>query len=218
MIYRIKPALAIIDMQNGFMAPGGSYDKLGYDIKRYRDIIQPLKGMYRSVKSMRIPVFFSQALREKSGIDMLNKSHKILPTKRRERISNLPLCVRGTWDSEFIDELKPKENDLVVQKRRDSIFQDTAFELWLRSLDVDTILFSGIDTVVCVESSLRDAFNKGWDVILLSDLTASLSDEAYRTTVNEVRDNFGLVIDSNNLLRNLKRIDNRHFSIDLEAE
>jgi ureidoacrylate peracid hydrolase len=216
MHYRIKPALTIIDMQNGFMARGGSYDKLGYDISKYQKIIPVIQVVYRTAKLIEIPVFFSQALREKSGIDMLIRSHKILPAKRRERISKLPLCVRGTWDSEFIDEIKPQDDDLVVQKRRDSIFQDTAYELWLRSLGVNTIIFTGIDTSICVESSLRDAFNRGWDVILASDATASLNDEAYRTTLLEIKDNFGLIVDSNTLINNLKRVGNKLFTLDIE--
>jgi len=215
MKYKIKPALTIIDMQNGFAARGGSFDKLGYDINKYRSTVPAIKKIYQRTKELNIPVFFSQALREKSGIDMLDKSHKILPLKRRERIRKLPICVRGTWDSELISDLKSQEDDHIVQKRRDSIFQDTEFELWLRALGIDTIMFSGIDTSICVESSLRDAFNRGWDVILISDATASLSDEAYKTTLTEVMENFGLVMDSDELFNNLKKIGNKLFSLDV---
>jgi len=216
MRYEIKPALVIVDMQNGFVAKGGSFDKLGYAIEKYQAIIPVIRELYHRVKALKIPVFFSQALRERSGIDMLDKSHKILPLKRCERIRRLPICVRGTWDSDFIDELKPLDNDLIVHKRRDSIFQHTEFELWLRALGIDTIVFSGVDTSICVESSLRDAFNRGWDVILISDATASLSDEAYKTTLSEIRDNFGLVIDSNELLNKLERTKGNLFSLDIK--
>jgi len=141
-----------------------------------------------------LPVFFSKALREKSGIDLLDRVHQILPPKRLERIKKVPIAVRGTWDAEIIDELKPGEEDLVVDKRRDSIFQDTEFEMWLKSLRIDTLVFTGVDTSICVESSLRDAFNRGYDIILLSDATASLNEEFYRVTLEEVREAFGLVM------------------------
>ncbi len=216
MAYKIRPALTITDIQNGFVATGGSFDKLGFDISRYQKVVPVIQDVYHKAKSLKIPVFFSQALREKSGIDMLDRSHKILPSKRRERIRKLPLCVRGTWDSEFIDALQPQGDDLVVQKRRDSIFQDTEFELWLRSLGIDTIIFTGIDTSICVESSLRDAFNRGWDVILLHDATASLRDDFYTTTVAETRENFGLALNSQDLFNNLKRIGNNQFLLSME--
>jgi ureidoacrylate peracid hydrolase len=216
MAYKIRPALTITDVQNGFMATGGSFDKFGFDISKYQKVIPVIQDVYHKAKSLKIPVFFSQALREKSGIDMLDRSHKILPSKRRERIRKLPLCIRGTWDSEFIDALKPQDDDLVVQKRRDSIFQDTEFELWLRSLNIDTIVFTGIDTSICVESSLRDAFNRGWDVILLSDATASLHDDFYNTTIAETGENFGLVANSQDFFNNLESIGDNQFLLDME--
>jgi ureidoacrylate peracid hydrolase len=207
----IKPALTIIDMQNGFMADGGSFHQLGLATSKYKRIIPAIRDVYYKAKLLEIPVFFSQAIREKSGIDMLDKYHKILPERRRERIQKVPLCVRGTWDGDFIAELKPAEDDLIVQKRRDSIFQDTEYELWLRSLHIDTIIFAGIDTSICVESSLRDAFNRGWDVILIADATASLNQEYYKTTISEVTENFGLVMSSAKLFASLKAIAKKKF-------
>jgi len=211
MVYKITPALIIIDMQNGFVAPGGSFDKLGYDISKYQRVVPAIQGLYQKAKSLNIPVFFSQALREQSGIDMLERLHQILPDKRRERVEKLPLCVRGTWDSEIIDALKPGDGDHIVHKRRDSVFQDTEFALWLRSMRIDTIIFSGVDISICVESSLRDAFNRGWDVILISDASASLNDTFHETTIAEISENFGLVMKSDELFRNLEPLSNGQF-------
>jgi len=213
--YRIRPALIVIDMQNGFMSSGGSFDKLGYDISKYQQVIPVLQEVYKRAGALGIPTFFSQALREKSGIDMLDKVHGILPDKRLERIGRIPLCIRGTWDSDFVAELTPADSDYVVHKRRDSIFQDTELGMWLRSLKVDTLIFTGIDTSICVESSLRDAFNQGWDVILLSDATISLEDNFYRTTIDEVRENFGLVIESKDLFDRLKVVDGSQFLLEI---
>ncbi len=211
----ILPALVIIDAQNSFISSGGSFDKLGYDISKYQRILPIIKETYQQAKSLGIPTFFSKAIREKSGIDMLDKVHKILPKKRRERIRRLPICIRGTWDSAIIDALKPSPEDLIVEKRRDSIFQDTEFELWLKSLKIDTLIFTGVDASICVESSLRDAFNRGWDIILLSDATASLNDTFYETTLREVNENFGLVLKSREFFDKLKQIDSKKFILNL---
>jgi len=216
MAYKIVPALIIIDVQNGFVSGGGSFDRLGYDITRYQKVVPVIKNVYGRAKEMNIPVFFSQALREQSGIDMLERVHQILPIKRRERIEKMPLCIRGTWDSEIIDDLKPDEKDYVVHKRRDSVFQDTEFSLWLRSMRIDTIIFTGVDTSICVESSLRDAFNRGWDVILLSDATASMNDTFFHTTITEVGENFGLVMKAEELFRKLDAIGNGRFLLNTD--
>ena len=92
-----------------------------------------------------------------------------------------------------IDELKPNENDPVVIKRRDSAFQDTEFRVWLQSEGINLLVFTGIDTSICVETSLRDGSNIGYDVALISDATASGNKHHYKTTLQRVRD-YGLVM------------------------
>jgi ureidoacrylate peracid hydrolase len=134
-----------------------------------------------------------------SGIDLLTKTHKILPKSREERIKRRPICVRGTWDAKIVNEVKPTNKDHIVIKRRDSAFQDTETEVWLNSLKINTLIFCGIDTSICVETSLRDGFNKGYDVILISDATASANIRHYKTTIEHVKEYYGLVMKVNEL-------------------
>lgn len=103
--------------------------------------------------------------------------------------------MRGTWDAQTIDELKPTDADHVILKRRDSVFRDTEINVWLKALDINTIVFAGVDTSISVETSLRDAFNQGYDVILISDATASGNSKHYNTTLQRVRDYYGVVMD-----------------------
>ena len=125
---------------------------------------------------------------------MLTKIHNFLPKSRQERLK-VPICIRGTWDGLTIDELKPKEHDPVVIKRRDSAFQDTELRVWLQSEGINLLVFTGIDTSICVETSLREGFNMGYDVAIISDATASGNKRHYETTLERVRDYYGLVMD-----------------------
>jgi ureidoacrylate peracid hydrolase len=201
--YEISPALMVIDVQNGFVSKGGSYDMLGMDIAHYREVIPRIRDLIRMCREAGVPVFYTQAVREASGIDLLTKTHKILPKSREERIKKRPICIRGTWDADIVDDIKPHENDHVVIKRRDSAFHDTEMGVWLRSIGIDTLIFSGIDTSICVETSLREAFNIGYDVILVSDATASSSRKHYESTLENVRDYYGIVIESSELFQYL---------------
>jgi ureidoacrylate peracid hydrolase len=191
--HTVNPALLVIDMQNGFVSKGGSYDLMGIDTLKYQSIIPNVRRLIQTCRSAKIPIFFTQAVREGTGIDLLTRTHKILPKSREERIRTRPICVRGTWDADIVEEVTPTKQDHVVIKRRDSAFQDTEMEVWLRSFGIDTIIFSGIDTCICVESSLRDAFNHGYDVILISDATASMNKNYFSTTEN-IREYYGLVM------------------------
>ncbi|MGA7369868.1 MAG: isochorismatase family cysteine hydrolase [Nitrososphaeraceae archaeon] len=214
---KIVPALIVVDMQNGFVSKGGSYDRLGMNTPNYREIIPKIKDLIEFCRSMEIPVFYTEAVKEASGIDMLTKIHNFLPKSRQERLK-IPICVRGTWDGVTIDELKPKENDPVVIKRRDSAFQDTELRVWLQSEGINMLVFTGIDTSICVETSLRDGFNIGYDVMILSDATASGDKEHYRTTLERVRNYYGLVMDSERFKKAISNLDKmRKGEIDLHT-
>jgi len=189
-------------MQNGFVSRGGSYDLMGLNISKYSDVVPSLKQLIGFCRKVKIPIFYSQAVREESGIDLLTRSHRILPKSREERIKRRPICIRGSWDAEIVEELKPNFDDHVVIKRRDSVFQDTEVEVWLRSLGIDSIIFAGIDTSICVESSLRDAFNHGYDIVLISDATASNNLNHYNSTLDNIRNYYGLVMNLDEFIGN----------------
>ena len=193
--YTVNPALIVIDVQNGFASKGGSYDILGMNILPYNDVVPRISHLISICRSAKIPIFYTQAIREPSGIDLLTNTHKILPRAREERIIKNPICVSGTWDADIVDDLKPHENeDHIIIKRRDSAFHDTEIEVWLKSIGADTLIFCGIDTSISVESSLRDAFNIGYDVILISDATASNNKKHYESTLENVKEYYGLVM------------------------
>ena len=141
----------------------GSYDRLGMDTSSYRSVIPKVQQLVNLCREVGIPIFYTEATREPSGIDLLSKVHRILllPKSREERIKKMRICVRGTWDAQTIDELKPTYADHVIIKRRDSAFQHTEINVWFETLGINTIVFAGVDTSICVETSLRDAFNQG---------------------------------------------------------
>jgi len=191
-------------MQNGFVSKGGSYDLMGLNVSKYSEVVPHLTRLISICRTIKVPIFYSQAVREESGIDLLTRSHRILPKSREERIKRRPICIRGSWDAEIVGELKPSLDDHVVIKRRDSVFQDTEVEVWLRSLGIDSIIFSGIDTSICVESSLRDAFNHGYDVVLISDATASNNMDHYNSTLDNIRNYYGLVMNLQEFIANVE--------------
>ena len=91
---KIVPALLVVDMQNGFVSKDGSYDRLGMNTPNYREIIPKLKILIEFCRSLEIPVFYTEAVKEASGIDMLTKIHNFLPKSIQERLK-VPICVRG---------------------------------------------------------------------------------------------------------------------------
>jgi ureidoacrylate peracid hydrolase len=200
----VNIALVVVDMQNGFVSPEGSYGKLGMNLSHYRSIIPKIRELIDYCRKVGIPIFYTEAVREASGIDLLTHVHILLP-KSREETHKVPICIRGTWDGNTIDELKPTAEDHLIIKRRDGAFQDTELRMWLQSLGVNTLIFCGVDTSICVETSLREAFNLGYDIMLISDATASGNQEHYKTTLERVGNYYGIAL---NFERFKKMIDN----------
>jgi ureidoacrylate peracid hydrolase len=82
------------------------------------------------------------------------------------------ILTHGSWDYEFVDDLKPAPGDLVVPKARYSGFCGTALDNILRAHDVRNLIFAGIATNVCVESTIRDAYHREFFCLLVGDATA----------------------------------------------
>jgi len=203
---KFHPVLLVIDMQNGFCADGGCYHAygatIGVDINKYRKIIPNVRKIIDVCHELHIPVFYTQQVSEASGIDLLTRMHRIIP-KRRLDFARIPSCVRGTWDAEIIDDLLPTKDDYIVIKRRDSAFQDTELELWLKGVGADTVMYTGVDTCICVENSLREGFNNGYDVILVEDAVASSWPKLHKATILKVSGSFGLVLTTEKLIEML---------------
>lgn len=142
----------------------------------------------------------------------MTKVHNFLPKSRQECLK-FPICVRGTWDGATIDELKPRDDEHVVIKRRDSAFQDTELRVWLQSEGINLLIFAGIDTSICVETSLRDGFNLGYDVVVISDATASGNREHYKTTLERVSDYYGLVMNIERFKKAMNDLDKENMKL-----
>lgn len=90
---------------------------------------------------------------------------------------------RGQREHEIIDELKPRPGELVVNKRTQGAFASTGLEGILRSLKIDTIVFTGVSTNNCVETSAREASDRGFGVVIVSDATGTCSTEMQDLTL-----------------------------------
>src|SRR4029077_8364723 len=89
--------------------------------------------------------------------------------------------VKGTWGAEICDQMSPQEGDIVVEGKRGlDTFATTNLDFILRSREVETVILGGFLTNCCVESTMRTAYEKGYDVITLTDCTAATSGEGQR--------------------------------------
>ena len=177
---RIDPsqtALVVVDMQNAYASPGGYIDLAGFDISGATAAIEATGAAAQAARQAGIPVIYFQngwdgAYVEAGGPGSPNwhKSNALRTMRARPELAGT-LLAKGGWDYALVDRLAPQPGDTVVPKTRYSGFLASNIDSVLRSRGIRNLVFTGIATNVCVESSLRDAFHLEYFCVVLADAT-----------------------------------------------
>ncbi|RXT05756.1 cysteine hydrolase family protein [Ammoniphilus sp. CFH 90114] len=170
-----KHAVLVIDMLNDFIGPNAALR-----CEAGEEIVPNIRKMIDFAHDKGIQVVHIQEAHRKNDADF-----RVRPVH----------AIKGTWGSQFIKELEPEEDkgDYVVQKRRHSGFSYTDLDLFLREEKIDTVVLTGVWTNVCVRSTASDALYRGYNVICLSDGTASQTENMHEAGLRDMS-LFGVVM------------------------
>ena len=193
-------AVVVIDMQNAYASPGGYLDLAGFDISGAERVIERSRRVLETARRARMPVIFFQNGWDADYVEAggqgspnYHKSNALKTMRERPELQG-KLLARGGWDYELVDGLKPEPGDIVLPKTRYSGFFNSQLDSVLRSRGVRHIVFVGIATNVCVESTLRDAFFLEYFGVMLEDATHQAGpDFLQQATVFNIEKFFGWV-------------------------
>jgi len=200
-------ALIVIDMQNAYTSKGGYLDLAGFDVSKTKPVVENIKKAVDAAHASNIQVIYfkngwDDQYVEAGGINSPN-FHKsnALKTMRKQPELQGKLLAKGGWDFELIDELKPLAQDIVIEKSRYSGFFNTALDSMLRSKGIRNLVFVGIATNVCVESTLRDGFFLEYFGVALDDACYQAGPiEAHAASLYNIKTFFGWVSDTANFV------------------
>jgi nicotinamidase-related amidase len=163
-----RRALLVVDMQNGFCHPEGSFSRLGMGLEDAETAVHNAAIAVRQARSAGVPVVFTRHLYRPGRAD---EGPALSGTS--SALAGIDGLAAGTWDAEVVDELGCGPQDLVVDKVRFDAFQWTSLEPLLRGLGVSDLVICGVVTNICVETTARSAFMRDFPVTLLADCCAA---------------------------------------------
>lgn len=166
-------ALLIVDMQNDFAHPEG-YCGISFGtglVTAFRRVIEPIRRLAAAARAAGVPVLYSKVTQLPDG--SLASPVWLADNMRYGFEPNQ--CMRGTWGWEIIDELAPQPGDLVVEKTRRSVFQGSVLENVLHGRGIRTLVVAGVAGSGCVESTVRDAIERDYFVVVPGDAIADAS-------------------------------------------
>jgi len=193
----MRSALIIIDMQNAFCYPNGSYIKRGFNIVDLGKIIKNIKVLLEWARSEKIQIIYTKMQFKINYSDGGMLINKILPV-----IKNVNGLISNTWDSDIIEDFNIKEDDLIVEKNKYDAFSNNVLDEFLNSNEINHIYVTGVLTDICVESTLRSAVTSEYEVTLISDACSTIDKDRQQKAIERIDQNFGNTILTKNLIKN----------------
>jgi len=195
--HKVRPqhaALVVIDMQNDFCASEGLVAKGGRDVSAAQEMAARLPGLIAAARAAGVLVVFVRNVYSSDGNSYLSDVWlEQAARKQGGGYTRIPVCAEGSWEGEFYGAVRPEPGDPIVTKHRYSAFYNTDLDTILRSHGVRTIIFTGVSTNVCVETTAREGFIRDYYVVLVADGTAAYSKDEHDKTLKDIDRFFGEV-------------------------
>lgn len=188
-----KTALVLIDMQRDFLEPNGFGESLGNDISQVRTSIQPCVELLQHWRQLELPVIHT---REGHLPDLSDVPANKLALGNGLKIGDVGpmgrLLIRGELGHALIPELAPLAHEKIIDKPGKGAFYNTDLDDYLKTLAVDTLVIGGVTSEVCVQSTIREATDRGYRCIAVEDCCASYFPAMHQTSMRMITSQGGI--------------------------
>jgi ureidoacrylate peracid hydrolase len=196
-----QSAVLVVDYQNDFVAPGGALDRAGMLNPSLAAVEGRITELIDRGRRAGCKVVFLRCEYNSQPVEKYLSDVWLDQAARRWHglYIDYPVCVAGTWGSEFYGRVQPDESDIVVTKHRFGGFEGTDLDMVLRANGIRTLIFGGVVTHVCVESTIRQAFFRDFFSVVVSDSVAGWQPDWHRTSLQVLDWGFAEVVTAGRL-------------------
>jgi nicotinamidase-related amidase len=204
-------ALAMIDFQRDFVYPGGFGEALGNDTSLLMKAVPPAEKVLKAVREKGLFVVHTREGHRPDLSDLAEakKERGHLKTGIGDKGPMGRILVRGEYGHDIVDELKPIPGEPVVDKPGKGAFYATDLDTILKTRGIRSLIVCGVTTEVCVNTTVREANDRGYDAVVLSDCVGSYFPEFQRVALEMIKAQggiFGWVSDSTKALDALAKV------------
>ena len=190
-------ALIVIDMQRDFLEPGGFGEILGNDVSQLQSIVPAVRRLQSAFRERGMTIIHTKEGHRPDLSDCppskrwRGLSPEELHSKGRLTIGDEGpmgrILVLGESGNDIIEALKPAPGEIVVSKPGKGAFYQTELETILKEKQITHLLFAGVTTEVCVQTTMREANDRGYECLLIEDATASYFPQFKQATIEMIR-------------------------------
>lgn len=192
-------ALVLIEYQNDFTTPGGTLHDAVKGVMESNNMLANTVETVAKARELGAAIIFTPITFTDDYHELSSQPYGILKGVVDSRSFR-----KGSWGAEIVDVLKPQSGDIIIEGKRGLCgFATTNLDFILRSRGIQTVALGGFLTNCCVESTMRTAYEKGYNVITLKDCTATLSEEEQNLAVEKNYPMFSRPLDHNEFLTEL---------------
>ena len=195
--FRVLPgqtALIVIDMQRDFLLPGGFGESLGNDVGQLVKVVPPLAALIEAARSAGIMVIHTREGHEPDLSDCPPaKLNRGAPSKRIGDDGKYGrILIRGEYGHDIVDELAPIDGEVVIDKPGKGAFYATSLQDVLTAAGITQLLITGVTTEVCVHTTTREANDRGYECLVVSDCVGSYFPEFQRIGLEMIKAQGGI--------------------------